>query len=309
MAVIRSYRAGDEQGICRLFSTVFQLELPLAVWRWKYLRDGNPPPVFVAEEDGQIICHFGAIRQRLVWQDTEGWGFDSVDTMVHPHQQGRGLFRRTVQAFMRELCEGQSWFMYGFPTERHRRLGELLVGYEPIARVYRLHKATSLLGPAHENRETAFDMLPLDWDVQWQRLEPQFDLVNRRDRAFLVWRYWMRPGKRYRFVTVLGEPVLAVVGINKGKASLMEFLVEPENIVLARALLAGVEAILQDERVSDVEAWFPAFTWESRFLRDLGGFAAEEAEHWLECRLFDRRFSAVWLAEHFYYSLSDFDVY
>lgn len=118
MAVIRPYQPGDEQGICRLFSSVFQLELPLTVWRWKYLRYGQSPPVFVAEEDGQIVCHLGAIRQRLVWQESEGREFDCIDTMAHPCQQGRGLFRHTVQAFMRELCEGQSWFIYGFPTIR-----------------------------------------------------------------------------------------------------------------------------------------------------------------------------------------------
>ena len=309
MTIIRGYRPGDEAGICRLFSTVFHLELPLAVWRWKYLRGENPPPVFVVEEDGQIICHFGAIRQRLVWRGIEGWGFDSVDTMAHPLQQGRGLFRRTVQAFMRELCEGHSWFMYGFPTERHRRLGEILVGYEPVARVHTLWKTGSSLVSLPGNFEVAFDVLPLDWDMQWRQLETRFGIVNRRDRAFLVWRYWLRPGKRYRFVTILGASALAVVGIERRKAYLMEFLVEPENTVLARALLAGVEAILNAERIPEIEGWFPAFTWESHFLVRDGKFTAHEADNWLECRLFDRRFSAAWLAQHFYYSLSDFDVY
>ena len=308
MTIIRAYQPGDEHGICRLFSSVFHLELPLAVWRWKYLRSENPPPVFVAEEAGQIVCHFGALRQRLIWQGTEGWGFDCIDVMAHPRLQGQGFFRRTVQAFMRDLCENQSWFMYGFPTDRHRRLGEILVGYEPVARVYKLSKVSSL-NVSRKNIEVAFDLLPLDWDVQWRRLETHFSLVNRRDRAFLIWRYWLRPGKHYRFVTVLGAPALAVVGIEPRKAYLMEFLVQPEDIRLARTLLAGVEAVLDAERVSEVEGWFPSFTWESRFLSRDGGFTANEADNWLECRLFDRRFSAVWLAEHFYYSLSDFDVY
>lgn len=309
MAVIRTYAPGDEQGICRLFFTVFHLELPLTVWRWKYLRGGNPPPAFVAEEEGQIVCHFGAIRQRLVWQETEGWGFDCVDVMAHPRLQGQGLFRRTVQAFMRELCENQSWFMYGFPTDRHRRLGEILVGYEPIVQVHKLYKVKTSLSVPRKNIDVTFDVLPLDWDVQWRQLETHFGVVNRRDRAFLVWRYWLRPGKHYRFVTIFGAPALAVIGIEQRKAYLVEFLVQPDNISLARALLAGVETVLEAERVSEVEGWFPSFAWESRFLSQDGGFIANEADNWLECRLFDRRFSAAWLAEHFYYSLGDFDVY
>ena len=89
----------------------------------------------------------------------------------------------------------------------------------------------------------------------------------------------------------------------------MEFLVEAGDAELARRLLSGVEAIIQAERASEIEGWFPPFTWESQWLCRIGGFTAEEAEHWLECRLIDRRLSAAWLAEHFYYSLGDFDVY
>ncbi|MBI3301257.1 MAG: hypothetical protein HYZ72_04165, partial [Deltaproteobacteria bacterium] len=50
----------------------------------------------------QIVCHYGAIRQRLIWQGTEERGWDIVDVMAHARYQGRGLFRRTVQAFMAE---------------------------------------------------------------------------------------------------------------------------------------------------------------------------------------------------------------
>jgi len=306
---IRPYQPGDEQGICQLFALVFRSELPLTVWRWKYLREGEPPPVIVAEEDGRIVCHFATIRQRLSWQGEEGCGWDSVDTMCHPRYQGRGLFRRAVQEFVSRFGEGRSALIYGFPTERHRRLGELLVGYEPVARVHKVRRTVRSLQAGRGDKNVAFDLLPLDWDAHWRRLEQQFDIVTRRDRRFLLWRYWLRPEKRYRLVTILGATALAVVGIEREKAYLMEFLVEVGDAELAQRLLSGVEAIIQAERVSEIEGWFPPFTWESQLLCSVGGFIAEEAEHWLECLLCDRRLSAAWLAEHFYYSLGDFDVY
>ncbi len=306
---IRPYQPGDEQGICQLFALVFRSELPLAVWRWKYLREGEPPPVIVAEEDGHIICHFATIRQRLSWRGEENWGWDSVDTMCHPRYQGRGLFRRAVQEFMRRFCDDRSALIYGFPNERHRRLGELLVGYEPVARVHKLRQTGRSLQSGRRGDDMAFDLLPLDWDAHWRRLAQRFAMVTRRDRRFLLWRYWLRPEKRYRFVTILGAAALAVVGIEREKAYLMEFLVKAGDAELARRLLSGVVAIIQAERVSEIEGWFPPFTWESQFLCSSGGFTAEEAEHWLECRLLDQRLSAAWLAEHFYYSLGDFDVY
>ncbi|MBI3301258.1 MAG: hypothetical protein HYZ72_04170 [Deltaproteobacteria bacterium] len=200
--------------------------------------------------------------------------------------------------------------MYGFPTERHRRLGELLVGYEPVARVHKVHKVVPPAVSGDPGRGAVeLDVLPQDWDTHWQRLEGGFDLVNRRDRAYLTWRYLVRPGKRYRLMTVPGAAALAVVGIEQGKAYLMEFLAERGDAQLAHHLLIAVETVARAEGVAEIEGWFPAFAWESRFLSGPGGFTVAAAENWLECRLFDRRLSAGWLAEHFYYSLSDFDVF
>lgn len=309
MAVVRPYQPGDEQGILRLFSVVFQQELSLAVWQWKYLRNGAAPPVFVAEEGGDIVCHFGALQQCVIWQGQEGCGWDIVDVMCHPQFQGRGLFRQTVRAFMTNLGEGQSLLMYGFPTERHRRLGELLVGYEPVAQVYRVCKALPVATPAPLEKNVTLDVLPPDWDLAWRRLEARFGFVNRRDHMYLTWRYLRRPDKRYRLVTVTAGRGLSVIGFEHGKAYLMEFLVEGEAQELAVSLLAGVEAVCRTEGAREIEGWFAPFAWESEFLVGPGGFVGEPAENYLECRLFDRRLSAAWLAKHFYYSLSDFDVH
>ena len=218
LSVIRPCRAEDEPEILRLFSLVFQSEMSPAVWRWKYLRDGNPPPAFVAEEEGKIVCHYGTIRQRVYWQGIEHYAWDAIDVMAHPRKQGRGLFRQTVQAFMRELCEGQGLFLYGFPTERHKRLGELLVGYEPVTRV---HKVFKTLAPASSESSLAnvvYDSLPLDWDQQWNIVRQHVDMMSYRDRAYLLWRYLARPDRHYRLVTIPGAPALAVVGRQPGKA-------------------------------------------------------------------------------------------
>ncbi len=309
MTVIRPYHSGDEEGILQLFPLVFQSEMPLAVWQWKYLRGDQRPPVFVAEEDGHIVCHFAAIRQRAVWEGQTALIWDSVDTMCHPRYQGKGLFRRAIQAFMRELGEKPSLFIYGFPTERHKRLGELLVGYEPVARVSQVQKILSSSLTQRSSAGVVFDVLPLNWDVHWQQLEKQFTLTTCRDHAYLMWRYLTRPDRRYRIVTIPAAPALAVIGMQGGKALLMELLLERSDGDLTATLLAGIETVAREEGAESIEGWFPPFSWEHRLLCTTGNYTAQETEHWLECRLFDQRLSARGLAESFYYSLGDFDVY
>src|SRR5262245_31848778 len=124
--IIRSYQPGDEEGIVRLFATVFHHPLSLASWHWKYRRGGEPPPVYVSEEDGRSVCHYGALCQGLLWDGKVVLGWDIVDVMCHPRYQGRGLFRRAAQEFIARLGEQQGALIYGFPGERHRRLGERL---------------------------------------------------------------------------------------------------------------------------------------------------------------------------------------
>ena len=309
MPKIRPYLPGDELGIVHLFSTVFHHELSLAAWQWKYFRDDNPPPVFVAEADGQIVCHYGALHQRLSWEGKEVGAWDIVDVMCHPRYQGRGLFRRTAQAFIAQLCTQQDICIYGFPGERHRRLGELLIGYEPIAPVYKLQKTFSSGSSVFPAGAVVLRSLPPDWDSHWHGLEKRFNLIAIRDRHALTWRYLRRPERRYRLLTIPGVPALAVIGIDLGKAYLMEFLLEEGDAASAQLLLLAVEAVCRAEGIETIEAWFAHFAWECRFLSGPGGFCATTAENYFECRLFDQRLRASWLAEHFYYSLGDYDVF
>lgn len=309
MPTIRSYQPGDEAGIVSLFATVFQHELPLTVWQWKYLRDGESPPVYVAAEEGQIVCHYGALCQRLSWEGKVVLGWDIVDVMCHPRHQGRGLFRRAAQAFIAQLCERQGALIYGFPGERHRRLGERLIGYEPVAAVYKVQKMLAPTSVPFPAGVVVLRTIPYEWDQHWHLLERRFGFVARRDRQMLSWRYEERPGKRYRFLTIPGVPALAVVGLEFEKAYLMEFVLEKGNTAAAQLLLLAVESLCGAEGTETIEGWFPRFAWECGFLTGTGGFTGAATDNYVECRVFDSRLRASWLAEHFYYSLGDYDVF
>ena len=307
--IIRSYQPGDEEGIVRLFATVFHHPLSLASWQWKYRRGGEPPPVYVAEEGGRIVCHYGALCQRLSWEGEVVLGWDIVDVMCHPRYQGRGLFRRAAQAFIARLGEQQGALIYGFPGERHRRLGERLIGYEPVAPVYKVQKPL-VPGPRpFPAGVIVLRTVPREWDRQWYLLEKRFGLVARRDRQLLSWRYGERPGKRYRLLTIPGVPALAVVGFESEKAYLMEFVLEEGDTAAARLLLMAVESLCGVEGAETLEGWFAPFAWECGFLTGAGGFTGVEAENYFECRVFDSRLRPSWLADHFYYSLGDYDVF
>lgn len=308
MEIIRPYRSGDEQGIARLFEAVFQKSLSLDEWRWKYRRGGVSPPAFIAEEDGEIVCHYGALQQRVFWRGEARWIWNIVDVMCHPRHQGRGIFRRTAKAFLEAICVGRGLLIFGFPGERHRKLGEIVLGYEPVAPVFRVRKVI-----AREPRSMGPEALPppglpADWDMRWRRLATRFEFICPRDREFLSWRYLSRPANRYRVVTLPDEAALAVVGLASDRTTLMEFLVEHPEPARASRLLSAAEAVAREQGNGDLEGWFARFAWETDFLVGAGGFEGVNADHYLECQLFEKALTARWLSENFYYSLGDYDV-
>jgi GT2 family glycosyltransferase len=307
---IRPYRSGDEESICRLFARVFEHELSLTEWTWKYRRGDEPPASYVAEVNGDIVAHFGALRHRVLWRGEELAAWDLVDAMCERRYAGRGVFRRLALAFMEDLGDRRSLILYGFPGERHRRIGERSLGYQAVAPIYKVRKELSAAASALPPRVRCSRAIPEDWDTIWAPIEARFRLVVRRDRAHLDWRYLARPGKKYAILSVEGVAGIAVVGFESDAAYLLEFLTEGRNTAGALTLIAGIEAACHAEGARRIEGWFPPWVWETHLLAEHGGWVGAEADHWLVCpRLFDPGVDVRWLAEHFYYSLGDYDVY
>ncbi len=314
-ASIRPYRPGDEEEITQLFSHVFGKAMNLEEWRWKYTGMGRSPAVFVGEADSRIVCHYGGVPVRMSLMGKDMAGLAIVDSMSDPHYQGRGLFLRAAKAFLTEFCGlPKAALIYGFPGERHRRLGELKIGYESVARVYQVKKEVQERGKeeralgitVREERE-----IPPEWDALWDELAATFGLAVKRSCRYLTWRYCQRPGKDYtifvarEFSTSVAG--LAVLGCESNRGYLMEFLLRPQDRLTTHGLIAATEQHCRAAGIWTIEGWFPPQA--AGMLLQMGGFRGEEADHYLECRLFDQRLTAGWLREHFYYSLGDYDVF
>jgi hypothetical protein len=101
---------------------------------------------------------------------------------------------------------GEAPFIYGFPSERHFRLGQRVFGYLPLAHV------PELAGPLPEAPPApvvAGDFCDFDAEEIWSACGV---LGVVRSAAFLNWRYWARPERYYRFyrLSSRGVPGLAV---------------------------------------------------------------------------------------------------
>ena len=187
-------------------------------WSWKYRAFPGEARSWVAvDAGGEILAHAGALRlpARLRGEETGIWTLvDWAGT-----SRRRGLRPPLVDLGRRVLADlprqGDAPWIFGFPSERHFRLGERVFGYRPLAAFTELageipQGVGMPLGIPLDTGDSAGDWAERVWEAC------RIDGV-RRSAAFLNWRYYARPHRYYRFYPLSfpggeGLAVFAFVG-------------------------------------------------------------------------------------------------
>ena len=132
--VIRLYQPGDEEQLLALHRKVLNTPWSSEFWRWLYLDNpAGKAAVVVAEDQGRIVGHLAYFPLRMQWQGQPFIGSKSVQAMVDPEYQGRGLFTRITNEHLLRAQAGGIPLTYACPNERS--YGPLVhkVGYHNIS--------------------------------------------------------------------------------------------------------------------------------------------------------------------------------
>jgi hypothetical protein len=138
LTLLRPTQETDLPQLSRLFAQRFGHPLTAEEWRWKYRQIPGEGRSWVAlGADGAVVAHAGALRLGARWRGGEGGIWQLVDFVAAPG--GRGLRPPLVELGRRLLAglpgEEDAPWIFGFPSERHFRLGERVFGYRPLATV------------------------------------------------------------------------------------------------------------------------------------------------------------------------------
>jgi hypothetical protein len=231
---IRPTRPEDLDGLAALFADRFGHGLTPAEWEWKYRQIPGDGRSLVAIEAGAVVAHAGAVALPARWRGGEGKLWMPVDFAGTTRRRG-------LRAAMVELGgtlldplfgDGYGPWMYGFPSERHQRLGERAIGYVLMGTVEPL--VGEIPGPPPA---PPLEMPPVrieigdscgDWaEAVWERCG---GLGLKRSAAFLNWRYYARPQRYYRFYRMFseGDEGFAVFSFVAGEALAAEVWLPPK---------------------------------------------------------------------------------
>jgi hypothetical protein len=200
MIELRPTSSGDLPGLSALFEARFGHPFSPEEWEWKYRRlPGEGRSLVAAGSGGEVLAHAGALQLPARWQGGEAGVWQLADFVAAP-RSAAGL-RPPLVALGRLLLadlpgEGDVPFLFGFPSERHFRLGERVFGYRPLLALQPLAGDLAAVpssppGVVLESGDTCGPWAEEVWEAC---AVPGV----RRSTAFLNWRYHARPGRYYR---------------------------------------------------------------------------------------------------------------
>ena len=230
----------------RLFREAFGSEVSKAVWDYKYGFVDHAS--LIAFHEDEVAGFYGAIPRRW-WMGGElTESLQLCDVMVSPRFRGilgrQGLLARMALR-VRDQKLGSAAkraFAFGFPNERHLRLGVKLSLYREVEHLSEVSWHTGeVKGPRPWVREIgSSSSLSALGDRLWPEMAldlADFDL-GERNGSYLVSRYFQHPTRIYRRYAVFSpwtfRPCALIVLEVSGKdCRLMDWVAAGESIPLA----------------------------------------------------------------------------
>ena len=220
---IRMVESKDRDACLELFEKSFGEAVDPLFWDWKYSMGRNVS--FVAFREGKLVAHYGCLSRKINAFGMPGSAVQITDVMVDPTERGlftkRGAFYLVASASQVSLIgSGSSDHLlgYGFPTERHMRLGMRSGLYEQVERMTELYwephmMVNSMMTVAMEIR--------LDEHIQsirtlWSKMKQDLCncIIGEREADYLILRYQVNPKFNYHFFLVSrrwGQPLGLIV--------------------------------------------------------------------------------------------------
>lgn len=299
--IIRPATAADVPALSALFEEVFGKRRDDSVWMWKLFDNPRGSVSFVCEADDRLVAHCAGLPVRFRDYHREYPALQSVDFMSSQRYAGGlgrgGVFVRTAEKFFHACCGPTAVpLVYGFPGERHRVLGEKLLGYRSVERVGELTLNAAGSG---------LDVVPLRPEHlrYFHSIPVEFGAI--RDAAYLDWRYLRHPLHSYGFIQVrrplrMHPRIAALVRMTDEALFIMEL-----GGNFSRSSIGALVSVLS-RADRPVRFWCSPQHPIARLLIQ-SGFRVELREHFVECRFFVQH--EIPQPGELYYTLGDYDVH
>ena len=239
--VIRDMAPGDAPEVLRLFEEAFGQQPGRDWFEWKY-GAGRSGALGLWDPAGRLMAHCAGIPRSIAWRGGPVAGLQSGDVMVSREIRGlvmrKGPFQQVCSGFFATRVgsagSGRPYrFAWGFPNQRHLRLGVTLGLYWDAGSISELRwpARRQRLSPWYSCVPLAVDAADFERqvDATWQAMAADLQdyVLGVRDSNYVRWRFLARPDRQYQLFALrrrmTGKMLaLVVMRIGEGKAELLD---------------------------------------------------------------------------------------
>jgi hypothetical protein len=199
----------DERALLALFSRAFGQEMPAERWRWKYR--GLDCLGTLVRRNSRVVAFYGGMPRNVRLHGDSVTAVQIGDVMVDPSERGmprrRSPFFFATSRFAEDLLgPGRPYaFAFGFPSERHARLGERLGLYARVDEILEANWTAlpARFGVLYRTRPLALDELACV-DELWTSMADDLrdTVIGTRDSSYVRRRFLEHPTLRYLMLLV-----------------------------------------------------------------------------------------------------------
>jgi hypothetical protein len=322
--LLRPYCDEDEQNVLDLWEIAFGKKIPIEIWRWKFHNNPFGRQIMLClTESGLPVAVYAGIPYPANWNGQEIRMTQLIDNMSHPEYRfqitrSKGLYALTVEYFAETYgWPGESAISYGFPGDRHFRLGKLLFGYQMTGGggVYLNANLQSIkLKRDFTFRKTDIIDRPGSFFNELQTsLTREYPFAALRNSKFIQWRFFENPVNKY--LIYAGKswnnvPLSYVVLlIQKDTATLVDIFGPHEKREISR-LIANLFSDMKSWNVQTIQTWLPANHFLATELQLLGFEKIKEPIGFIPTvRIYHPKLTIGYINGNIYYTMADGDLF
>jgi hypothetical protein len=278
MINIRPSTEQDEEGIRTLFKTCFGKELSHEEWLWKYKRSYLGSSSVVAEDNENIVAHYGGFKMQFYSRGNTLNAYQGCDVMTHPKYRARlftkrGIVVKIADAFYKA---NPMEFIFGFPSERHGRLMQLQLGWAPYQFISVLMKdERDFMTDKRIRYRIGWEFFKSDgMNLLWDECKDRYPLTIFKDSKYIIWRFRDNPSRKYEILTVSGgflrrrPNALAIFFIQNEEIFLCDFFsLKSEDTAV---IFSSLEHFAKERGLRRIRLWVNPLEKIYNVLRQLG---------------------------------------
>jgi GNAT superfamily N-acetyltransferase len=201
-------------------------------WKWEFIKNPHGKAlIYMVVEGEKIIGHFADLPRRFFVKGQKVLGTLSLDLMVHPEYQRRGIFEKMGRYAIQRVDALNGLFLMAYPIREETIHGLMKIGWKKVVklpvlvypirfqgivdRYLHFQPLSLLLGGvagffhflffhhlirAKKNEEIEInqvDQLDGQFDQFCEKTATLYPIMGIRDQNYMSWRYFQHPTRRY----------------------------------------------------------------------------------------------------------------